>query len=211
MSKGRSEQRNRWVGKAGLMILRDATKLFASALYCCLASSSIADAVTYVVTDLGDLPGGADSSDALDVNEQGQVAGVSTSTTGRRGFIWQPSSPNGTTGDLVDLGDLSEGANFSAAFALNDSGQVVGYSGAATGDRAFLWQPTLPNAATGTLIDLGDLPGGGNESYATGINNSGQVVGASRATTGRRGFLWQPVFPNATSGDLVDLGDLRRN
>ena len=47
------------------------------------------------------------------------------------------------------------------------------------------------------MTDLGDLPGGYG-SYATGINNAGQVVGQSTAATDVRAFLWQ-------NGVMTDL------
>lgn len=66
---------------------------------------------------------------------------------------------------------------------INDSGQVVGYAQTAAGgaDHATLFSTT-----GGANTDLGTLSGGGGYSYAYGINNSGQVVGAS----GALGFLW---------------------
>jgi probable HAF family extracellular repeat protein len=56
-------------------------------------------------------------------------------------------------------------------------------------------------AASYTLTDLGALPGGSDSSQATGINDSGQVVGVDFAATGARAVLWD-------SGTLTDLGDL---
>jgi probable HAF family extracellular repeat protein len=52
-----------------------------------------------------------------------------------------------------------------------------------------------------SVVDLGDLPGGADYSYATGINAAGQVVGYSQSSTGIRAFLWD-------SGTMQDLGDL---
>jgi probable HAF family extracellular repeat protein len=46
-----------------------------------------------------------------------------------------------------------------------------------------------------TLTDLGDLPGGGNRSWAQAINNLGQVVGGSvisSSTYGYRPYVWTP-------------------
>ena len=60
---------------------------------------------------------------------------------------------------------------------------------------------TASAAPVYTLTDIGDLPGGSDQSFAYGINDLGQVVGASETATGERGFLWQ-------SGKLTDLGDL---
>ena len=95
---------------------------------------------------------------------------------------------------ITDLGGLPGGSDYSVAQGINNAGQVVGTSGAATGDRAFLWQ-------NGVVTNLGDLPGGSDFSAAYGINNAGQVVGESAAATGARAFLWQ-------NGVMTNLGDL---
>jgi probable HAF family extracellular repeat protein len=53
-----------------------------------------------------------------------------------------------------------------------------------------------------TITDLGTL--GGDESYATGLNELGQVIGQSETTPGQtvaHAFLW-------TNGHMVDLGTL---
>src|SRR2546430_15222719 len=65
------------------------------------------------------------------------------------------------------------GIGGSGARAVNDLGQVVGWSGNRCADdpvRAFLWE-------NGVYKDLGDL--GGGEAGAHGINNGGVAVGFS--------------------------------
>jgi probable HAF family extracellular repeat protein len=53
------------------------------------------------------------------------------------------------------------------------------------------------------IIDLGDLPGGDNRSYAEGINDNGQVVGWSTIETyGGHAFLWD------IDNGMQDLGCL---
>src|SRR4051794_40810187 len=71
------------------------------------------------------------------------------------------------------------------ALDLNEASQVVGYYGAASDGssrQAILWE-------NGTAIELGTL--GGSYSYAQGINESGQVVGAAAlpGNTTRHAFL----------------------
>ncbi len=72
---------------------------------------------------------------------------------------------------IVDLGTLAGGST-SFAEAINDSGQVAGYSDNGNGDNhAFLY-------SNGAMTDLGTLGGYAN-SYGFAINASGEVAGDS--------------------------------
>ena len=79
------------------------------------------------------------------------------------------------------------GGTFSRATALNNSGQVVGFSADAVGEgHAFLWDPRSG------MVDLGTL--GGSSSAAFGINDRGQVVGVSDNASGQeRAVVWTPA------------------
>jgi probable HAF family extracellular repeat protein len=83
--------------------------------------------------------------------------------------------------DLGTLGGISSGAR-----AMNDGGQVVGFSATAGGaTHAFSWTPPGP------LIDLGHL--GGDFSEASAVNAGGQVVGLSTpAGDAEHAVLWSP-------------------
>src|SRR5215218_688686 len=95
---------------------------------------------------------------------------------------------------VEDLGTL--GGSRSWASAINDSGEVVGYS-YLPGDQnkhAFLYKDAK-------MTDLGTL--GGTSSEAKGINKSGQVVGWSDNSSGERhAFIY-----DSTNG-MKDLNSL---
>ena len=147
------------------------------------------------IQDLGTL-GGTDSA-AFSINERGQIAGISfTNTTVNPAtgvptldpFLWE-------NGKMLDLGTL--GGTFGVAFALNNGGQVVGYSdlpGDNTGAHPFLWDRKRG------MQDLGTL--GGSTGVGTFINDAGDVVGADSRADGSAGsFLWR-------HGVMTDLGNV---
>jgi probable HAF family extracellular repeat protein len=153
--------------------------MFAS-LSCVLAfASGLAQAqTTYRLTELGTL-GGSDSFGA-DLNESGQVTGVSATASGaQHAFLW-----NGTT--MLDLGTLGGASSYGAA--INTNGHVAGNSDTSTGySRAFVWNGS-------SILDLGTL--GGDESAAQAINDLGQVAGRSTAAVDEtdHAFLWDGAF-----------------
>ncbi len=95
---------------------------------------------------------------------------------------------------MVDLGTL--GGGNSLPTAINNNGQVTGYSTTINGEsHAFIWSP-----GDTQLTDLGTL--GGNSSFPYDISDNGQVVGYGTITSGEyHPFRWSP-------GDtqLTDLG-----
>ena len=79
-------------------------------------------------------------------------------------FLWKPSSANGTTGTMLDLGTLDPnalgGLGQSWGLAINSSGVVVGQSnptGATSGSEtdAVIWQPGSNGSYT--ITDLNSL------------------------------------------------------
>lgn len=121
-------------------------------------------AAQYMVTDLGTL--GGSSSVASAINDQGVIVG-DASTAGNlasHAFIYQ----NGTMTDLGVPGSNSHGN------AINNLNDVVGTyfvpGGSPFQPHGFLYRQ-------GTVTDLGTL--GGASTYAYGVNDAGQIVGAS--------------------------------
>jgi probable HAF family extracellular repeat protein len=153
-----------------------------------------------MAVNLGDLPGVPENGTGWGINAYGQLLGngniVGSST---RAFLWSPTTPNGTSGSMVELVNVD-----SFGGAINDAGQVaLTKNGVA---NLFLWNPTVPNGPTGTVSDLGKLPGA-TQTGPRSMNASGSIVGVSIGAE-NRAFLWEPGVPNGNSGTLIDLNTL---
>ena len=122
------------------------------------------------MTDLGALSDGS-ASVAESINASGLIVGDSGTTGGwgnTHAFLYSGSTMN-------DLGTL--GGSTSSALCINSSGQIVGGSNIAgdAAQHAYLY-------SGGKMTDLGALGGSYVDSYATSINDAGQIVGVSAAT-----------------------------
>jgi probable HAF family extracellular repeat protein len=130
----------------------------------------------YEIIELGTL--GGTHQWAYGVNNAGQVVGKASNPDDTRWqpFFWQDGTMIALDGPWGEARDI------------NDAGQLVGYTAPGGLARASLWQD-------GAMTDLGTPVG--HHSFANGINNAGQVVGASG-----RAFLWE----NGTMTYLDTLG-----
>ena len=170
----------------GLGMLACGATIMASAVAPARAQTELSPArPAYVVYDTGTLGGTVAAGNGI--NNIGWISGVSTTAAGAtHAALWSP-------GRVIDLGTLG-GANSAVEWPVkNNHGLVVGISESATLDPngekfscdpdfiathghtclPFLWQ-------NGTLIALPLL--GGNNGFATGINNAGQAVGWAETT-----------------------------
>ena len=136
-----------------------------------IAAPIASAASTYLVTDLGTLPGCL-SSVANAINSNGQVVGYAHSSSGADyAFLYS----GGLMADLNSLIPTNPGWTVKDAAAINDSGQIVGDGTSPSGQtHAFHYNG-------GIITDLGTL--GGSYSTANGINNNGQVVGISTTSS----------------------------
>src|SRR5262245_13347200 len=150
----------------------------------------------YVLTDLGNIT-------PTDINAVGQVVGAASTPHNSRAFLWN----NGT---MIELGALRlDGYNGeSQASAINDLGQVVGWSPVSVdglfATHAFLITPedtdedSAPDrwfrdldadGVNDLMIDLG-VPAVSSYSMAVDINNAGQVVAVGNNMASYVAFLW---------------------
>jgi probable HAF family extracellular repeat protein/cysteine-rich repeat protein len=125
-----------------------------------------------VLTALPPLPNGAPLSAAYGINASGQVVGEAVVAFGDHAFLFDG-------GVMVDLGTLP-GDSESVAYDVNDTGQIVGASGAGR-DHAFLYHD-------GVMRPLGALPGESG-SVARAINGRGWIVGWARYGADSHAFL----------------------
>ena len=131
--------------------------------------------------DLGTLGGAV--SEALDINESGQIVGYSQVADGSyHGFLFAGNTP------MIDLGPYQ-------AMLINNAGLVVATSGSWPQNNTY-----LSSGGTGTWTNIGSLGGGETEPY--GMNNWGNVVGTSSTSSSTeltQAFLY-------SSGKMTDLG-----
>ncbi|MDP9177223.1 MAG: hypothetical protein M3O61_06040 [Gemmatimonadota bacterium] len=128
---------------------------------------------------------GGNSSRAYAINDNGQVVGSSVTASGEtHAFLWT------ATDGMRDLGTL--GGVRSEAYAISENGAIVGTSYISGGGPgvAFFW-------SAGVMEYLGVL-----YSQARGVNNAGQVVGWTWASSSRA-LLWTKSGGTWTSEELV--------
>ncbi len=152
---------------------------------------------------------GGNNGQSTAINNSGQVAGLAetgsadpacpaTQTLQFLPVIW-----NGANTQALPL---ASGDTVGGAFWINNAGDAVGASGICAPFDPRYGSPIQPRHAllwrNGQAIDLGNLGGAGNNT-GLGINDAGDVVGASDlpGDTFQHAFLWH-------QGVITDLGTL---
>jgi len=173
--------------------------------------------------DLDNLGGGSCSPWAM--NDNGQIVGISeVPNSNYHAFFWSKETEMIDLGTYIDFWDINNlgqavgqsggaravlwtyqegmkylgtlGGSFNSAYAINNSGEVVGSAELLDGGiRGFRW------TEEGGMEDLGTL--GSNFSIAFAINEVGHIAGDSGPQNGvRHAFLW------TKENGMEDLGTL---
>jgi probable HAF family extracellular repeat protein len=142
----------------------------------------------YVVTDIGVLSGDTGSG-AYGVNDSGQVAGQSVSSSASHATFY-------SGGTLTNLGALVGNTTAATALGVNDSGAVVFTTGGAQ-KRSFIY-------SGGRTIDISQQGGVANgvNNAARAINNNGQVTGWYPSTSGQTAAFLYSGGTNGTTSNL---------
>jgi probable HAF family extracellular repeat protein len=133
-----------------------------------------------------DDPLGTHGTEALGINDAGQVVGDFIDASNRfSGFLYS----NGTYTTLLD----PSGAGGTFARGINNAGQTVGvYSDTTHNVHGFFY-------SGGTFSTLDDPLGTGG-TFANGINNAGQIVGEYNDSQGTRtASCTTLIIPNTSS------------
>jgi probable HAF family extracellular repeat protein len=123
--------------------------------------------------DLGALEGHTES-EAVAINNRGDVVGHSIGETGTRAFLWTRRD------GMQDLGTLPSG-DYSRALANNDRGDVVGTSTSSLGLRAVIWTQASDVQDLNSLIPAG---AGFVLAIAVAVNAQGAIVALGHVDAG---------------------------
>jgi len=120
-------------------------------------------------------------ADVRDINSAGEIVGAIKVG----GYSHAALVVGGKVYDLGTIDDSGTTPASSSGSAINGVGQVVGHGAVGTEEYNFVWTPDVPNGTTGRMRRLPPSPDG-LVAYALNINDAGQVVGHTDASS----LLW---------------------
>lgn len=128
-----------------------------------------------VIRDLGTLAG-CTQSEALDLNDNGQIVGAATSCSSftDEALVWQSATAAGVSINSIVQGAGQPWPNVRRASGINDSGVVLGQTVVNSRGRCLVFTPGSPPS----VVDIGYIGASGwDQTCAPGkINNLGEVV-----------------------------------
>ncbi len=138
---------------------------------------------------------GWDWSSAYSTNDHGHVAGDFGDDENHKPFIWDSVNGRQTLQIQAGLEYEETPGDWTYAFDVNNSGQVVGRTNFTDSHECgFLWENTSGYTDIGHLGDEWE-----GTSTPNAINDDGQVAGHSYTSDGRHAFVW-----NSATG-MMDL------
>jgi uncharacterized membrane protein len=144
--------------------------------------STQAFATTYTFTTI-DVPG-ATSTDALGINDIGQIVGIFFDRSGAvHGFL-----KNGATYTTLDVPGSNANPGTTAS-GINDSGEIVGSFSNSLGGFGFLKSGTTYSTLFANESTCATPCASAVFTNALGINSAGQIVGQFSDSSGFHGFL----------------------
>lgn len=153
----------------------------------------------YTVTDLGRLPGYTYMTVPLGLNNRGEVVGFAYGTATYKAFIWDAEHGIRALPPVP-----GEETRSSTALAINDLGEIIGYSGQSGGSHSVGWL-----YRNGQYTLLGTLPGY-DGCLPASINNNTEIVGSATGYDGLSpdtNFYWSPAtgMVNVVPGQQTEL------
>ncbi|WP_167784885.1 hypothetical protein [Ramlibacter rhizophilus] len=139
----------------------------------------------------------SDFTTVFGLNDLGDLVGSANGATAVRAFA---VARDGSVAELPPL----PGDSASMAFAISNSGQVVGYSSGSGGERAVSWL-----GGTATVLPAP----ASTSSRAVSVNARGDVAGFIATPQGRRPVLWHggapaqelPLLPGYAAGEATHV------
>lgn len=144
---------------------------------------------------------GTELWNGMRLNNYGQILSVSEKVipAALSHPFWTPDLPNGTSGVISQATYLPvPGANLEGPFApdIGEDGTILvsGWDFAGGGIQSYIWKPSTPNGATGSMTLFGG--GGGANVVLRSINSRGDIAG----TDDSGAFVFIPTVPNGLTG-----------
>jgi probable HAF family extracellular repeat protein len=192
--------------------MKNAMKLFLAAIgfaLCLMTAAEAANSITFTVgnrqitiTDLGVIPGGT-ASRALAINNAGQIIGLATDSS----FALQRPLWDASSGAIIGMADNWDPSSTAVPERRNEVGEMVGSEVIRDGT---LYEGVYWNS-TGQAFGLPPMAGadplfGSIHTYGHGLNNLGQMVGASKE--GAPNYFLHAVLWQTKDTPPQDLGFL---
>ena len=144
--------------------------------------------------DLGDLPGGAETGVAHDIDPLGWIVGRSAAEGGDRAFVWQEDS------GMIDLNDLIEPSSdvvLTAAVSIIEDGRILAYGQDGEATHFYRLIPVAQGAGA-DIVRVGLVAEKGAELQTYAIDDLGAFTGSDGA----------PILAMDDTGRVVGACDL---